>query len=110
MGRTLPSATHPILNEQNALNQFRRALRKEDQAAFDDLFRAARYHVAALAEAAHLLPFETILLAMLIQEHKRLVRLELIVNHLLERNPDADIERLDSGCVSRALGDDVMDH
>jgi hypothetical protein len=75
MGRTLPSATQLILNEQNALARFRRALRREDQRALDDLFRAARYHVAALAYAGHLLPMEMILVAMLLEEHKEVMRL-----------------------------------
>jgi hypothetical protein len=83
MGRTLPSFTQLILNEQNALAKFRRALRKEDQRALDDLFRAARYHVAAAAYASHLLPFETMLLAMLIEEHKRVQHLEVLLERLL---------------------------
>jgi hypothetical protein len=85
MGRTLPSFTQLILNEQNALTKFRRALRKEDQRALDDLFRAARYHVAAAAYASHLLPFETMLLAMLLEEHKRVQHLEVLLARLLEQ-------------------------
>ena len=73
MGRTLASATQLVLHEQDALAKFRRALRKEDQRAFDDLFRAARYHVAAIAYASHLLPLETMLLAMLIEEDRKSV-------------------------------------
>ncbi len=71
-----------ILNEQAALAKFRRALRKEDQDAFDELFRAARYHVAAAAYASHALPFEVVLLAMLIEEHKRVMKLEQEIERL----------------------------
>ncbi len=88
MGRTLSSFTQLIINEQDALAKFRRALRKEDQRAFDDLFRAARYHVAAAAYASHLLPFETMLLAMLIEEHKRVQHLQTLLERLLEQMPD----------------------
>ncbi len=87
MGRTLSSFTQLIINEQDALAKFRRALRKQDQRAFDDLFRAARYHVAAAAYASHLLPFETMLLAMLIEEHKRVQHLETLLERLLEHRP-----------------------
>lgn len=108
MGRTLPSFTQVVLNEQNALAKFRRALRKQDQDAFDDLFRAARYHVAALAYASHLLPFETMLLAMVLEEHKRIQHLENLLERLLEQNPDAKMERMDFGCLPLINGDDRM--
>jgi hypothetical protein len=76
MGRTLPSITQAFLQEQEALARFRRALRRNDQFAFDDLLVSARQHLAAAAYAAHPLPFETFLLAMLLEEHKRVMRLQ----------------------------------
>lgn len=76
MGRTLPSITQAFLHEQQALGRFRRALRLEDQRALDDLLAAARGHLAAAAYASHLLPFEVMLLAMLVEEHKQVLRLE----------------------------------
>jgi hypothetical protein len=75
MGRTLPSVTQAFHHEQESLSRFRRALRRSDQLAFDDLFNAAQKHLAAAAYAAHALPFETFLLAMLIEEHKEVIRL-----------------------------------
>lgn len=75
MGRTLPSITQAFLQEQQSLARFRRALRKEDQRALDDLLAASRHHLAAAAYAAHLLPFEVMLLAMLVEEHKQVMRL-----------------------------------
>jgi hypothetical protein len=107
MGRTLPSATQLILHEQEALTKFRRCLRKEDQRAFDDLFRGAHYHVAAMAYASHLLPFETMLLAMLIEEHKRILRLEALLGHSVEQDNDAT-EGLDSGCLPLPGSDDDL--
>lgn len=108
MGRTLPSFTQVILNEQNALAKFRRALRKQDQDALDELFRAARFHVAAAAYASHLLPFETMLLAMLLQEHQRVTHLEVLLERLLERYPDANLERMDSRCLPLPPGHDSV--
>jgi hypothetical protein len=107
MGRTLPSATLQIMQQHDALAQFRRALRREDQRAFDDLFRAARYHVAAIANASHLLPLETMLLAMLIEEHKRVLKLEAMLGQTPEQETDAT-ERLDSGRLSLFGSDDDM--
>lgn len=75
MGRTLPSITQAFLQEQSSLARFRRALRREDQHALDDLLADARRHLAAAAYASHLLPFEVMLLAMLVEEHKAVIDL-----------------------------------
>jgi hypothetical protein len=80
MGRTLPSITQAFLEEQAAFSRFRRALRRSDQQALDDLFASAHQHLAAAAHAAHPLPFETFLLAMLLEEHKRVMHLQHLVN------------------------------
>ncbi len=82
MGRTLPSITQAFLQEQQSLARFRRALRREDQRALDDLLAAARRHLAAAAYASHLLPFEVMLLAMLVEEHKEVMRLRRLVEDL----------------------------
>ena len=84
MGRTLPSATQLMLNEEAALSRFRRALRREDQLAFDDLFTSAQKHISAAAYAAHALPFETFLMAMLLEEHKEVLRMRKIIEILEE--------------------------
>ena len=76
MGRTLPSITQAFLHEQQSLAKFRRALRRADQRALDDLLAASRHHLAAAAYASHLLPFEVMLLAMLLEEHKGRLALE----------------------------------
>lgn len=69
MGRTLATVNQIILQEEKAFADFRRALRRNDQPAFDELFALARKHTAAISMAAHALPLETILLAMLLEEH-----------------------------------------
>jgi hypothetical protein len=81
MGRTLPSITQAFLQEQESFSRFRRALRRSDQLALDDLFAAAHKHLAAAAYAAHALPFETFLLAMLLEEHKEVLRLRQLVEN-----------------------------
>lgn len=75
MGRTLPSITQAFLNEQQSLSRYRRALRLEDQRALDDLLGSSRRHLAAAAYASHLLPFEIMLLSMLVEEHKQVLHL-----------------------------------
>lgn len=82
MGRTLPSATQLMHQEEAALSRFRRALRREDQLVFDDLFTSAQKHISAAAYAAHALPFEAFLMAMLLEEHKEVMRLRNVVKLL----------------------------
>jgi hypothetical protein len=72
-----------FMQEQEAFSRFRRALRRSDQLALDDLFAAARNHLAAAAYAANALPMETFLLAMLLEEHKEVIRLRTLVEGVL---------------------------
>ena len=83
MGRTLPTATVLIMQEEAAFARFRRALRRQDQLALDDLFSSARQHLSAAQYAAHALPFEVFLLSMLLEEHKEVMKLrEQMATHL----------------------------
>ncbi len=84
MGRTLASATQVLIHEEGAFSRFRRALRRQDQLALDDLFNAAQNHLSAAAYAASALPFESFLLAMLLEEHKEVMRLRQAVAELQE--------------------------
>jgi hypothetical protein len=93
MGRTLPSATQVFLKEQESFLRFRRALRRSDQKALDDLFVAAHKHLAAAAYASHALPFEVFLLSMLLEEHKQVLRMR----YLLSPSDAAALEQLEQG-------------
>ncbi len=84
MGRTLPSITQQFLHEQSSFSKFRRALRKSDQLILDDLFAEAQKHLAAAAYATHALPFEIFLLAMLLEEHKKVCQLQDALREVLD--------------------------
>jgi len=62
--------------EQEAWKLFRRALRREDQEAFDALWRFARYHAAPASMASRPMPFEAALMAMLVAMERQLLELE----------------------------------
>ena len=66
MGRTLPSITQAFLQEQEAFARFRRALRRSDQLILDE-------------------PFEIFLLAMLLEEHKQVLRLSRLLTDDFEQ-------------------------
>lgn len=82
MGNVTPTITEILEAEEANLARFRRALRHEDKIVFDDLFVAAYKHKAASAYAGHLLPFETFLLAMQIEDHKEVMHLRAEVENL----------------------------
>src|SRR5512143_1197293 len=86
MGRTLPTATIILQQEEASFARFRRALRRSDQLALDDLFTNARQHLAAAQYASHALPFEVFLLSMLLEEHKEVLRLRQAVADLAARS------------------------
>jgi hypothetical protein len=75
MGRTLPPFSQLIEYERRAWAPFRRALRKDDQKAFDHLFDCAKLHVQAGVYLSRPWPFEVVAMAMLLEHHKRLEQL-----------------------------------
>ncbi|MDD5303155.1 MAG: hypothetical protein PHS14_08595 [Elusimicrobia bacterium] len=62
--------------EERAWKLFRRALRKDDQEAFDALWRFARYHAAPASMASRPMPFEAALMAMLVAMERQILELE----------------------------------
>ncbi len=70
MGRTTQTMTQIVAQEEAYWGSFRRALRREDQVIFDKLFVAARHHTAPAHYASHATPFDSMLLAMLLEAMK----------------------------------------
>ena len=76
MGRTVPTMTQMVQSEEETWAPFRRALRAQDRTAFDRLFAAARHYAAVASYAARAVPFEAILLSMLLEAMKAIQHLE----------------------------------
>ena len=83
MGRTVPTFTNIIDSEIASWSKYRRGLRKEDQDVFDDVFRAAKLHLAENFYAMRTIPFESIIVSIAVEQRKlikqmqdRIVRLE----------------------------------
>src|SRR5262245_27418166 len=76
MGRTVPTFTMVIQQEMESWSKYRRGLRREDQQALDDLFRAARLQLAGSAYAARPIPFESIVMSMLITQQRMIKELQ----------------------------------
>lgn len=99
MGRTTQTMTQLVAQEEAYWAPFRRALRKEDQAIFDRLFAAARHHTAPAHYASHSTPFDSILLAMLLEAMKTVEALRMRLEALehaprtlrLESRPEREL-------------------
>lgn len=76
MGRTLPTVTQLLDETQAELASFRRTLRRSDQYLFDGIFASARKHIAAISQSDALLPFEMVLLAVLLEQAKEIAALK----------------------------------
>jgi hypothetical protein len=70
--------------------KFRRGLRREDQDALDDLFRAARMQLAGSAYAARAIPFESIAMCMLLAQHRLIAELRRRLERLEEEHGKDD--------------------
>lgn len=84
MGRNLPSITQVFQEDKQYLACFRRLLPTHERWVVDELLASAHRHVPAVAYAGHPLPFVMFLLAMLVEHHKQLKRLEEALNALKE--------------------------
>ena len=76
MGRTLPTSVQSLRAELEGWKHYRRALRKEDQEAFDELWRFALYHAAPAAMASRPMPMESALMSMLVGLQKKIREIE----------------------------------
>ncbi len=76
MGRTVPTFTNVIDAELASWSKFRRGLRKDDQEAFDDVFRAAKLHLAENFYAMRTIPFESLMMSIVVEQQKTIRRLE----------------------------------
>lgn len=84
MGRTVSTITQYLNETESALTAFRRALRRSDQYILDGIFAAARKHITAISQSDALLPFETVLLAIMLEQAKEIAALR----HELEQRRD----------------------
>lgn len=76
MGRTVPTFTNIIDQELASWSKFRRGLRAEDQELFDEIFRAAKLHLAENFYAMRTIPFESIMISIVIEQARRIRNLE----------------------------------
>jgi hypothetical protein len=84
-----PSTPQYPLQDLESFSRFRRALRKADQIALDDLFEAARQHLnPAVIDQLNVSSFEAVLISMLLEQHKEIQRLRNRLSLLIPAQDD----------------------
>jgi len=82
LGRTNPTFRNVLEAVKSRWGDYRRALRRRDQAPFDRLFEYADAHADAAGYLNHDDPMEPILVSMLLGQEKRLAELEARIAEL----------------------------
>jgi hypothetical protein len=82
MGRTLSPFSQLIEYERHRWAPFKRALPNEDHAIFDRLFDCAKLHIPSGVMVSRPWPFETIVMAILLEHQKQLERLDRLLHEL----------------------------
>jgi hypothetical protein len=85
MGKTLPTISDVIRESEAVLLRFWRVLQPEERKLMKAMFAQAKRHVAAISEGNHLLPFEAVQQAMLLEQAKEIQNLKIEVERLKRR-------------------------
>jgi hypothetical protein len=107
MGRTIPTFRQLIEETLQHWSKFRRALRQEDQACFDRIFQRVRCYTQAATYQVPDNPLEAILLAIAIDQEKRLAAMErqLQQKGILDANHGMAVRPLSVSRRNDAVGD-----
>lgn len=97
MGRTVLPFSQVLLEQQQQLSKFRRALRKEDQQALDALFEQARLHIQAAVFYGNPDPAEAFFLSVMIENWKMIDELQARMSEL-----ERELKRLKANDESAA--------
>jgi 3-methyladenine DNA glycosylase/8-oxoguanine DNA glycosylase len=82
MGKTLPPFSQLIEAERRRWTPLKRALPKADQPLFDRLFDCAKLHIQGGVMVARPWPFETIVMAIVLEQQKQMERLQSLLDEL----------------------------
>jgi hypothetical protein len=85
MGKTLPPFSQLIEAERRRWAPFKRALPKADQPLFDRLFDCAKLHIQADVMVSRPWPFETIVMAIFLEQQKQLEQAQRLLEELRSR-------------------------
>ena len=82
MGKTVESFRIALEGEINRWSGFARALRKPDREAFDELMDACKSYASASSNSSSPIPFEPLIMSILLGHQKRIRQLECKLQNL----------------------------
>lgn len=85
MGRTVPTFTNIIDSELAGWSKHRRGLPRDDQELFDEIFRAAKRRLASNFYAMRTIPFESIIMSIVIEQGKHIAELKQRMEQLQKK-------------------------
>jgi len=89
MGRTVPSFTLALMEEESEWKVFRRRLDRSDRRAFDEMFAIPRLYIASCMSSANPVVVEPVLLSVLFHHYKQLALLMARVENIAGEKYDA---------------------
>ncbi len=75
MGRTIPSFTLALMEEESEWKEFRKRLDRKDRRVFDEMFAVPKLYISSCMSCANPVVIEPIFLSILFHHYKRLVQL-----------------------------------
>lgn len=72
MGRTVPSFTMALMEEESEWRLFRQCLDRQDRQAFDDIFAIPRLYISSCMYSANPVVLHPIILSILFHHYKQL--------------------------------------
>lgn len=85
MGKTVPPFRMVLERTVKEWEKYRKALRKDEQEAFDKLMDACRVHSSASSQASRPEPLEAMFMSILLEHQKRLDAIEEKLERALKR-------------------------
>lgn len=79
MGRTIPSFTLALIEEQSEWKPFRNRLDRKDRKLFDEMFAKPRLYISSCMYAANPIVVEPVFLSIIFHHYKQLAEL---INHI----------------------------
>ncbi len=89
-GKSVPTFRQELRRIISEWSKFRKALRKEEREAFDEMMLSAKKHASAAQYQANPDPVESVFMSVLLEQQLELQRLKRRLND----------EGLDTGCIS----------
>ena len=89
MGRTIPSFTLALMEEESEWKAFRKYLDRKDRSMFDEMFAIPRLYISSCMSCASPVVVEPIFLSILFHHYKRLAHLVSRVEKITGERYDA---------------------